>query len=246
MGELHLEIIVDRMKREFKVEANTGKPQVAYRETIRKKVTQEGKYIRQTGGRGQYGHVVIDVEPMEPGKGYEFLNKVVGGAVPKEYIPAVDKGIKEALQGGVLAGYPVVDVRVTIHDGSFHEVDSSEMAFKIAGSMAFKEGCRKASPVLLEPIMDVECVVPEEYMGSVVGNLNSRRGRIDTMYQRANAKVIRAYVPLANMFGYATDIRSLTQGRGVFTMEFEAYEEVPRQIAEEIMAKAQGKVAVGR
>lgn len=246
MGELHLEIIVDRMKREFKVEANTGKPQVAYRETIRKKVTQEGKYIRQTGGRGQYGHVVLDVEPQEPGKGYEFVNKVVGGAIPKEFIAPIDKGIKEALQGGVLAGYPVVDVKVTVHDGSFHEVDSSEMAFKIAGSMAFKEGCRKASPVLLEPIMDVEVVVPEEYMGSVVGNLNSRRGRIDTMFQRANAKVIRAYVPLANMFGYATDIRSLTQGRGVFTMEFEAYEETPRQIAEEIIAKAQGKVAAGR
>lgn len=246
MGELHLEVLVERMKREFKVEANVGKPQVAYRETVRKKVTAEGKYIRQTGGRGQYGHVWLDVEPMEPGKGYEFVNKIVGGSIPREYIPAVDKGVKEALENGVLAGYPVVDVKVTLHDGSFHEVDSSEIAFKIAASMAFQAGMKKASPILLEPIMDVEVVTPEEFMGAVVGNLNSRRGRIENMSQRANAKVIRSYVPLANMFGYATDLRSLSQGRATYTMEFERYEEVPRNIAEEIMAKAQGKVPVRR
>jgi elongation factor G len=241
MGELHLEIIVDRMFREFKVSANVGRPQVAYRETIKRKSEAEGKYIRQTGGRGQYGHVFLEVEPLETAKGYEFVNKIVGGAIPREYIPAVDKGVKEALDIGVLAGYPIVDVKVTLVDGSFHEVDSSEMAFKIAGSMAFKDAFKKAAPVLLEPVMDVEVVTPEEFMGTVVGDLNSRRGRIESLSQRANAKVIKSYVPLGNMFGYATDLRSMTQGRAVYSMEFEQYEEVPRNIAEEIMAKAQGK-----
>jgi len=236
MGELHLEIIVDRLLREFKVEANVGKPQVAYRETIRKKVTQEGKFIRQSGGRGQYGHVVLDIEPNEPGKGFEFVNKIVGGVVPKEYIPAVQAGVEEAMQSGVLAGYPVVDVKVTLHDGSYHEVDSSEMAFKVAASIGFKEGARKADPVLLEPIMKVEVVTPEEFMGDVMGDLNARRGRIEGMERRGSTQVIRAMVPLASMFGYATDLRSATQGRAVYTMQFSHYEEVPANIAQELVA----------
>ncbi len=238
MGELHLEIIVDRLKREFKVEANVGKPQVAYRETIRKKAEVEGKYIKQTGGRGQYGHCWVRVFPNEPGKGYEFKNMVVGGAIPREYIPAIDKGIQEALLSGVMAGYPVVDVKVEVFDGSYHDVDSSEIAFKIAGSMAFKEGCRKASPVILEPVMDVEVVTPEDYMGDVVGDLNRRRGRIGSMEQRGNARLVRADVPLSEMFGYATDIRSFSQGRASYSMQFKHYEEVPTSIAQEIMAKA--------
>ncbi len=246
MGELHLEIIVDRLMREFKVDANVGKPQVAYRETIRKKVTAEGKYIRQTGGRGQYGHVILELEPQEPGKGFEFENKIVGGAVPKEYIPAVQKGIEEAMETGVLAGYPVVDVKVRIIDGSYHDVDSSEMAFKIAGSMGFKEGAAKASPVLLEPIMAVEVVCPEEYMGDIIGDLNSRRGRVQGMTMRGSARVIAAQVPLSEMFGYATDIRSKTQGRATYTMQFSHYEEVPKGIADQIIAKAKGEAVKAR
>jgi len=240
MGELHLEIIVDRLMREFKVEANVGKPQVAYRETISKKVKVEGKFVRQSGGRGQYGHVWLEVEPQEPGKGYEFVDAIKGGVVPREYIPAVDKGILEATESGVLAGFPVVDVKVTLIDGSYHEVDSSEMAFKIAGSMGFKEGCAKASPVLLEPIMSVEVVVPEEYMGEVIGDLNSRRGRIMGMESRAGAQVVASMVPLAQMFGYATDLRSATQGRATYTMTFDHYEQVPKSVAEEIVAKVKG------
>lgn len=240
MGELHLEIIVDRLMREFKVEANVGKPQVAYRETISKKVKVEGKFVRQSGGRGQYGHVWLEVEPQEPGKGYEFVDAIKGGVVPREYIPAVDKGIQEATESGVLAGFPVVDVKVTLIDGSYHEVDSSEMAFKIAGSMGFKEGCAKASPVLLEPIMSVEVVVPEEYMGEVIGDLNSRRGRIMGMENRAGAQVVGSMVPLAQMFGYATDLRSATQGRATYTMTFDHYEQVPKSVAEEIVAKVKG------
>jgi len=235
MGELHLEIIVDRMLREFKVEANVGKPQVAYKETIRKSVKSEGKFVRQSGGRGQYGHVWLEIEPLEPGKGYEFVNKIVGGVIPKEFIPAVDAGVREALTSGVLAGYPVVDVKVTLYDGSCHEVDSSEMAFKIAGSMAFKEGMKKASPVLLEPIMKVEVVVPEEYLGDVIGDINSRRGQIEGMEPRGGAQVVRGFVPLAEMFGYATDLRSKTQGRGVYTMQFSHYAEVPKNIADSII-----------
>ncbi|MBI5814129.1 MAG: elongation factor G [Nitrospinae bacterium] len=241
MGELHLEIIVDRLKREFSVDAHVSKPMVAYRETIKKKVSIEGKFVRQTGGRGQYGHVWLDVEPQEPGKGFEFENKVVGGVVPREYVPAVQKGVEEAMNTGVLAGYPVVDVKVSLTDGSYHEVDSSEMAFKIAGSMAFKDGCRKASPALLEPIMAVEVVTPDTYMGDIVGDLSSRRGRVQEMGERGNAKVIKANVPLAGMFGYATDVRSMSQGRATYTMQFSHYEEVPRQIAEEIVAKYNGK-----
>lgn len=237
MGELHLEIIVDRMRREFNVEANVGKPQVAYRETIRKSVEQEGKYIRQTGGRGQYGHVWIKLEPLEAGKGFEFENAIVGGVIPKEYIPAVEKGIKEQLDNGVLAGYPVVDVKVTLFDGSYHDVDSSEMAFKIAGSMAFKEGAGKASPVLLEPIMKVEVVTPEDYMGDVVGDLNRRRGIIIGMDENPTGKVISAEVPLAEMFGYATQLRSLTQGRASYAMEFGKYLEAPASVAETVIKK---------
>jgi len=237
MGELHLEIIVDRMLREFKVEANVGKPQVAYRETIRKAVKSEGRFVRQSGGRGQYGHVVLEVEPLESGTGYEFVNKIVGGVVPKEYIQPVDNGIQEAMESGVLGGYPVVDVRATLVDGSYHEVDSSEMAFKIAGSMAMKEALRKANPVLLEPIMKVEVTVPEEYMGDVIGDINSRRGRIEGMEMRAGAQVIRAFVPLAEMFGYATDLRSKTQGRGVYVMQLSHYEEVPASVMEKVLAK---------
>jgi elongation factor G len=241
MGELHLEIIVDRLMREFKVDANVGKPQVAYRETIKKKVTAEGKYVRQTGGRGQYGHVVLDLEPQEPGKGFEFENKIVGGAVPKEYIAPVQKGIEEAMENGVLAGYPMVDIKVRIIDGSYHDVDSSEMAFKIAGSMGFKEGAARANPVLLEPIMAVEVVCPEEYMGDIIGDLNSRRGRVQGMNMRGAGRVITAQVPLSEMFGYATDIRSKTQGRATYTMQFAHYEEVPKNIAEQIIAKVRGE-----
>jgi elongation factor G len=243
MGELHLEIIVDRMMREYKVEANVGKPQVAYRETIRKKAEAEGKFIRQTGGSGQYGHVKIRIEPNEPGKGYEFVNEVTGGSVPREYIKPVDQGIKEALLGGVLAGYEMVDVKAILYDGSYHEVDSNEMAFKIAGSMAFKEAARKASPVLLEPVMSVEVVVPEEYMGTIIGDLNSRRGRIEGMEHRAGSQVIKANVPLSDMFGYATHMRSSTQGRATYSMHFNRYEEAPRSVSEEIIAKVQGKSA---
>jgi len=243
MGELHLEIIVDRLLREFKVEANVGKPQVAYRETIRKHAEAQGKFVRQTGGRGQYGDVYIEVDPNEPGGGFVFENKIVGGAVPREYVPAVEKGIKEAMETGVLAGYPMVDVKVALTDGSYHDVDSSEMAFKIAGSMGFKEACRKAKPVLLEPVMDVEVVTPEEYMGAIVGDLNSRRGRILSMEARGSSQVIRANVPLGQMFGYATEMRSMTQGRATYTMQFARYEEVPASIAEEIMAKVAGKPA---
>ena len=235
MGELHLEIIVDRMMREFKVEANVGNPQVAYKETIRKAVKAEGKFVRQSGGRGQYGHCVLEIEPQEPGTGYTFVNKIVGGAIPKEYIPAIDAGIQDAMNNGVLGGYQVLDIKVTLVDGSYHEVDSSEMAFKIAGSMGFKEGCRKADPVLLEPVMKVDVVVPEEYMGDVMGDLNSRRGRIEGMESRGGAQVIASHVPLANMFGYATELRSRTQGRGVFTMQFSHFEEVPRSIQEAVL-----------
>ena len=236
MGELHLEIIVDRLLREFKVEANVGKPQVSYKEAIRKPAKVDHKYARQSGGKGQYGHVVIEMEPQEPGKGYEFVNKIVGGAIPKEYIPAVDAGIQGAMQNGVLAGYNVVDVKVTLVDGSYHEVDSSEMAFKIAGSMAFKEGCKKGDPVLKEPIMRVDVIVPEEYMGDVMGDLNSRRGQIRSMEARPGAQAIEAYVPLSEMFGYATDLRSKTQGRGQYTMQPSHYEEVPKSIMEDIIA----------
>jgi elongation factor G len=240
MGELHLEIIVDRLKREFKVEANVGKPQVAYRETITKKVKVEGKFVRQSGGRGQYGHVWLEIEPQEAGKGFEFVDAIKGGVVPREYIPAVGKGALEATDNGILAGFPVVDVKVTLIDGSYHEVDSSEMAFKIAGSMGFKEGCAKASPIILEPIMSVEVVVPEDYMGDVIGDLNSRRGRIMGMDSRAGAQVVTAMVPLASMFGYSTDLRSATQGRATYAMTFDHYEPVPKSVAEEIVAKVKG------
>jgi elongation factor G len=243
MGELHLEIIVDRLKREFKVEANVGKPQVAYRETIQGKAEAEGKYIRQTGGRGQYGHVWLKVESREAGKGFEFNNKIVGGAIPKEYISAIEKGIREAMTSGVLAGYPVVDVGVTIFDGSYHDVDSSEIAFKIAGSMAVKEAQRRATPVLLEPTMDLEVVIPDEYMGDVIGNLSSRRGKILGMKMRGGAQVVTALVPLSEMFGYATELRSMTQGRGVFTMQFKQYDVVPKMTSDEIISKSQGAKA---
>ena len=238
MGELHLEIIVDRMKREFSVEANVGKPQVAYRETIRSSVEQEGKYVRQSGGRGQYGHVWIKIEPQEAGKGYEFENAIVGGVIPREYIPAVDKGIQEQLQNGVIAGYPVVDVKVTLYDGSYHDVDSNEMAFKIAGSMAFKDGAKRAKPVILEPIMKVEAVTPEDFMGDVMGDLNRRRGILQGIDDSPSGKLIHAEVPLSEMFGYATDLRSMTQGRATYTMEFEKYSEVPANIAEQIIDKS--------
>lgn len=237
MGELHLEVIVDRLLREFKVEANVGKPQVAYKETISATAKAEGKFVRQSGGRGQYGHCWIEVEPLEPGGGYEFVNKIVGGVIPKEYIAPIDAGIQEAMQTGVLAGYPMIDVKVTLYDGSYHDVDSSEMAFKVAGSMAIKAAAQKANPILLEPMMKVEVVVPDEYMGDVMGDINSRRGRVESMDQRGNARVINACVPLAEMFGYATDLRSHTQGRGQYTMQFSHYEPVPKNIAEEIIAK---------
>jgi elongation factor G len=239
MGELHLEILVDRMLREFNVEANVGNPQVAYRETIRKSTTQEGKYIRQSGGKGQYGHVVIEIAPGEPGSGLEFVSKIVGGVIPKEYIPPVEQGIREACEGGILAGYPMIDLKVTLVDGSYHDVDSSEMAFKFAGSIAIKEGVMKCAPVLLEPMMKVEVEVPENFLGDIMGNLNSRRGQIEGMSSEAGLAKVTAKVPLAEMFGYATDIRSMTQGRGVFTMEFSHYDEVPRNVAETII-KAKG------
>jgi elongation factor G len=242
MGELHLEIIVDRMQREFGVGANVGKPQVAYRETIRKPAEAEGRFVRQTGGRGQYGHVKLRIEPA-PGAGFEFVNAITGGAVPKEFIPPVERGCAEALESGVLAGFPMVDVKVTLLDGSYHEVDSSEMAFKIAGSMAVKQAAEKARPVLLEPIMSVEVVVPEEYMGDVIGDLNSRRGRIEGMELRGTTQIIKSLVPLSEMFGYATELRSRTQGRGSFTPHFARYEEVPQAIAEEIVSRVQGRVS---
>jgi elongation factor G len=238
MGELHLDIIVDRMRREFKVEANVGKPQVAYRETIRKAVEQEGKFVRQSGGRGQYGHVFIRIEPQEAASGYEFENAIVGGVVPKEYIPAVDKGVREQMENGVIAGFPLVDVKVTLYDGSYHDVDSSEMAFKIAGSMAFRDGALKANPVLLEPVMKVEVVTPDDYMGDVMGDLNRRRGTPQGMDDSPSGKVIRAEVPLAEMFGYATDLRSMSQGRATYSMEFEKYNEVPQNVADSVLKKA--------
>ncbi len=240
MGELHLEIIVDRMMREFKVEAEIGQPQVAYRETIKDTVEQEYKYAKQSGGRGQYGHVFLKLEPMEPGAGYEFVDAIKGGSVPREYIPAVDKGIQEAMQGGVLAGYPVEDVKVTLYDGSYHDVDSSEMAFKLAASMGFKEGAKKAGAVILEPMMKVEVEVPEEYMGDVIGDLNRRRGQVEGMDERGGNKIVNAFVPLAEMFGYSTDLRSATQGRATYTMEFDHYDEVPRNVSEEIIKKRNG------
>jgi elongation factor G len=242
MGELHLEVLVDRMLREFRVDANVGKPQVAYRETIRKPVEKvEARYVRQTGGRGQYGHVVISLEPTGPGSGYEFVDQITGGVIPKEYIPAVDAGIQEALANGVLAGYPMVDVRAILTFGSYHEVDSSELAFKIAGSMALKEAARQASPVLLEPIMSVEVVTPEEYLGDVIGDLASRRGRVEGMEARGPSQVVRALVPLSDMFGYATDLRSRTQGRATYTMQFNSYQEVPDAVAREIVARVRGE-----
>ncbi|MCU7811705.1 MAG: elongation factor G, partial [Candidatus Thiodiazotropha sp. (ex Notomyrtea botanica)] len=237
MGELHLDIIVDRMRREFKVEANVGAPQVAYRETIRKSIEQEGKFVRQSGGRGQFGHVYLRIEPQEAGTGYEFINQIVGGAVPREYIPAVDKGVQESMGNGVIAGYPMVDVKVTLYDGSYHDVDSSEMAFKIAGSMCFKEGARNAKPVLLEPMMKVEVITPEEYMGDVMGDLNSRRGIVQGMDDTPAGRQIKAEVPLSAMFGYATDLRSATQGRANYSMEFAKYSEVPASIADAIIKK---------
>jgi elongation factor G len=246
MGELHLEILVDRMLREFKVEANVGKPQVAYRETITQTVEAEGKYVRQTGGKGQYGHCWLRLIPQEPGKGFEFENVIVGGAIPKEFIKPIEKGIVEAMEGGILAGYPMVDIRVEVTDGSYHDVDSSEMAFKIAGSMGFKEGAAKAKPVLLEPIMKVEVVTPDEFMGDVIGDLNSRRGKIQGMNSRAGAQAIDSLVPLATMFGYATDLRSKTQGRATYSMHFGHYAQVPTSIAETIVSKAKGTTAAGK
>lgn len=240
MGELHLEIIIDRLLREFKVGANVGKPQVAYKETIRNKVRVEGRFVRQSGGRGQYGHCWLEIEPLEAGQGYVFENKIVGGVIPREYIPAIDSGVKEAMSSGVLAGYPVIDVKVAVVDGSYHDVDSSEMAFKVAGSMAFKEGVLKAGPALLEPVMKVEVTIPEEYMGDVMGDVNSRRGRIEGMEPRMGTQVVRAKVPLSEMFGYATDLRSRTQGRGTYSMEFSHYEEVPKSLATEIINKQRG------
>jgi len=238
MGELHLDIIVDRMKREFSVEANVGKPQVAYRETIRKTVEQEGKFVRQSGGRGQYGHVFLRIEPLKPGEGYVFENAITGGVVPREYIGAVDKGVREQMQNGVISGYPVVDCKVTLYDGSYHDVDSSEIAFKIAGSMGFRDGAQNADPVLLEPIMKVEVVTPEDYMGDVMGDLNRRRGLPQGMDDSPSGKIIRAEVPLAEMFGYATDLRSMSQGRAVYSMEFEKYAAVPQNVADTVMRKA--------
>ena len=242
MGELHLEIIVDRLLREFRVGANVGKPQVAYRETIQRYSGAEGRYVRQTGGHGQYGHVKLEIEPSEPGSGFEFVSKIVGGRVPREYIKPVEAGIREAMEGGVLAGYPMVDIRATLVDGSYHEVDSSELAFKIAGSIGFKEAVRRARPVLMEPVMSVEVVVPEEYMGDVIGDLNSRRGKIEAMEARSGSQIIRSAVPLAEMFGYATEMRSRTQGRATYTMHFARYEEIPRSVSEEIVARVQGRV----
>jgi elongation factor G len=240
MGELHLEILVDRMVREFSVQANIGKPQVAYKETVSKKIEQRTRFVRQTGGRGQFADVTIMLEPLAPGSGFQFENEISGGVIPKEYIPSVEKGIIEAMENGIMAGYPVVDVKVELIDGQYHEVDSSEMAFKIAGSMAFKEAAAKAGPKLLEPIMDVEVVVPEEYMGDVIGDLSSRRGRIGGMFQRSDARVVAASVPLAEMFGYSTRLRSITQGRAVYSMQFSRYDEMPQAMAEQIIAKVKG------
>jgi elongation factor G len=240
MGELHLEILVDRMKREFKVEAEVGAPQVSYRESIKQEVDQEYKYAKQSGGRGQYGHVFLKVKPGEPDTGFVFNNEIKGGSVPREYIPAVEKGCEEAMQTGVLAGYPIEDVEVTLYDGSYHDVDSNEMAFKLAASMGFKEACRKASPAILEPMMKVEVEVPEEYMGDVIGDLNRRRGQVNNMGDRAGNKIVDAFVPLSEMFGYSTDLRSATQGRATYAMEFDHYEEVPKNVAEEIIKKRNG------
>jgi len=240
MGELHLEVIVDRLLREFRVDANVGKPEVAYRETVSREAQARGKYIRQTGGRGQYGDVHLKVEPADPEKGYEFIDKIVGGVIPREFIPAVKTGIEEAMNQGILAGYPVVDVKVTLFDGSYHEVDSSEIAFKIAGSMAFKEACSKAKMMLLEPIMSVEIVTPEEYLGDIMGDISARRGKVQGMENRASVQIIRAEVPLANMFGYATDLRSMSQGRATYTMQFARYMQVPQHIAEAIIEKKKG------
>jgi elongation factor G len=237
MGELHLEIIVDRMLREFKVEANVGKPQVAYKETITQAIEAEGKFIRQTGGRGQYGHVNIRMEPNERGKGFRFINRVTGGVIPKEFIPAVEQGLRESMESGVLAGYPVVDVVVTLFDGSYHEVDSTEMAFKVAASIAFRDAMRRAEPVLLEPVMKVEVVVPEEYTGDVISNLNGRRGRVEGIETRGNTQIVKGAVPLSEMFGYATDLRSKTQGRGTYTMQFSHYEELPKNLMDKIINK---------
>ena len=244
MGELHLEIIIDRMQREFKVSANIGKPQVSYKETIKSKVSQEGKFIRQSGGRGQYGHVKIEIEPNEKGKGYVFENAIVGGVIPKEYIPAVSKGIQEAMRNGVIAGYPLVDVKVKLYDGSMHDVDSSEMAYKIAGSIALKEGVKKANPILLEPIMEVEVVTPDEYMGDVMSNISSRRGKVEGMSPRSDAQVIKSLVPLSEMFGYATVLRSMTQGRAIYSMQFAHYNEIPKTISDQLIEKVKGKEAV--
>ncbi|HDL00849.1 MAG TPA: elongation factor G, partial [candidate division Zixibacteria bacterium] len=244
MGELHLEILVDRMKREFKVDANIGKPQVAYRETITKSVQAEGKFVKQSGGRGKYGHVWIELSPNEPGKGYEFENAIVGGTVPKEYIPAVSQGIQQAMRNGVVAGYQMVDVKARLYDGSYHDVDSDELSFKVAGSMALKSGAKKAGPVLLEPIMDIEVTTPEEYMGDVMGDLNSRRGKISGFTARKDAQIIKATVPLSEMFGYATTIRSMTQGRAIYTMQFAHYAQVPKSVADEIAEKSQIKSSV--
>ena len=241
MGELHLEIIVDRMLREFKVDCNVGNPQVAYRETIRKPAKAEGKFVRQSGGHGQYGHCWLELTPQEPGAGFTFENKIVGGVIPKEFINPIENGVREAMDNGVIAGYPMVDVKVTVYDGSYHEVDSSEMACKIAGSVAFRNGAEKANPVLLEPYVKVEVIVPEEYMGDVMGDINSRRGRIEGMEARNGAQVINAFVPLSEMFGYSTDLRSKTQGRGNYSMEVSYYDEVPKNIAEAIIAKNKGE-----
>jgi elongation factor G len=241
MGELHLEIIVDRLVREFKVQAKVGRPQVAYRETITQEAEGEGRFVRQTGGRGQYGHAKIRIWPLTDGRDYEFCNDIVGGVIPKEFIKPVDQGIREAMQRGILAGYPVIGVGVSLYDGSYHEVDSSDIAFKVAGSLAFQDAASKAKPVLLEPVMEVEVVTPEEYMGDVLGDLNSRRGKVTHMERRANAQVITAFVPLAEMFGYATQLRSMTQGRATYSMQFDHYEEVPKGVAEEILARVRGK-----
>jgi len=241
MGELHLEIIVDRLKREFKVEANVGRPQVAYRETITAAVEAEGKFVRQSGGRGQYGHVKLRVAPQEAGDGFEFVSEIVGGVVPKEYFKAIEQGVREALDRGIVAGYPMVDVKVTLYDGSYHEVDSNEMAFKIAGSMGIQNGAKKASPVILEPMMSAEMITPENFMGDVVGDINRRRGRVKSMEMRHGAQVISAFVPLSEMFGYATELRSMTQGRASYSMQFDHYEQLPNNLAEEIIAKHAGK-----
>jgi elongation factor G len=244
MGELHLEILVDRMKREFKVEANIGKPQVAYRESITQNVQAEGKFVKQSGGRGKFGHVWIELGPNEPGKGYEFINGIVGGVVPKEYIPAVSHGIQDAMKNGIIAGFPMVDIKARLYDGSYHDVDSDEISFRVAGSMAFQAGAKKASPVLLEPIMAVEVVTPEEYLGDVMGDLNSRRGKIEGFSARKDAQVIKASVPLSEMFGYATILRSMSQGRAIYTMQFDHYAAVPKSIAEEISEKSLGKKSI--